>query len=60
MRGLNIRSGPGTTYSIVGAVYGLDIVQVLGWMTVYGTLALTIIRGVPVIYDSISLFRSGA
>jgi CDP-diacylglycerol--glycerol-3-phosphate 3-phosphatidyltransferase len=46
--------------SFVGWLYALDAVQVLGWVTVYGTIVLTIVRGLPVIYDSIELFRSRA
>ncbi|MCC6626777.1 MAG: CDP-alcohol phosphatidyltransferase family protein [Chloroflexi bacterium] len=46
--------------SLLGRVYAVDVVRVLGWAVVYGTLALTIVRGLPVIYDSIDLFRGRA
>lgn len=46
--------------SLLGRVYAVDVVRVLGWTVVYGTLALTIVRGLPVIYDSIDLFRGRA
>jgi CDP-diacylglycerol--glycerol-3-phosphate 3-phosphatidyltransferase len=44
----------------VGRAYQNELVQGLGWLTVYLTIALTIIRGLPVIYDSIDLFRGRA
>jgi CDP-diacylglycerol--glycerol-3-phosphate 3-phosphatidyltransferase len=44
----------------LGLVYGIDAFRWLGWATVYLTILLTIVRGLPVIYDSIALFRSRA
>ena len=46
--------------SVLGQAAEIALVQWLGWSTVYLTIALTIIRGLPVIYDSIELFRSRA
>lgn len=43
-----------------GRAYQNEVVQSLGWLTVYLTIALTIIRGLPVVYDSIDLFRGRA
>jgi CDP-diacylglycerol--glycerol-3-phosphate 3-phosphatidyltransferase len=43
-----------------GLVYGLDAFRWFGWTAVYLTIALTIVRGLPVIYDSIDLFRGRA
>jgi CDP-diacylglycerol---glycerol-3-phosphate 3-phosphatidyltransferase len=43
--------------SLLGQAAEIALVQWLGWLTVYLTIALTIIRGLPVIYDSIELFR---
>ena len=44
----------------IGLVYQADAVRLLGWLTVYLTIALTIIRGLPVIYDSVELLRGRA
>jgi hypothetical protein len=30
----------------------------LGWLSVWLTIGLTILRGLPVVYDSVSLFWS--
>jgi CDP-diacylglycerol--glycerol-3-phosphate 3-phosphatidyltransferase len=46
--------------SVLGQAYAVDVIRVLGWLIVYGTVALTIVRGLPVIYDSIDLFRGRA
>ena len=46
--------------ALVGELYGLPVVRGIGWLTVYLTIALTIIRGLPVIYDSIDLMRGRA
>ena len=46
--------------ALVGTIYGLPVVQWAGWLMVYLTIALTIIRGLPVIYDSIELMRGRA
>jgi CDP-diacylglycerol--glycerol-3-phosphate 3-phosphatidyltransferase len=43
--------------SALSRVYGAEAVQIAGWLSVYLTIVLTIIRGLPVIYDSIDLFR---
>lgn len=42
----------------VGLLYAQEIVLALGWLSVWLTIGLTIARGLPVVYDSISLFRS--
>lgn len=44
----------------VGLVYQAEAVRVLGWLAVYLTIGLTIIRGLPVIYDSVALLRGRA
>jgi CDP-diacylglycerol--glycerol-3-phosphate 3-phosphatidyltransferase len=44
----------GTT---LGALYGQDWYIWLGWALVWGAVALTIIRGLPVIYDSLAYMR---
>lgn len=39
------------------AVYDLQVVRILGWAAVYTSLALCIIRGVPVIMDALPYLR---
>ncbi len=46
--------------SPVGLVYGVEIVRWLGWLMVWLAIGLTIVRGLPVIYDSLALVRSRA
>lgn len=43
-----------TTDTFLGSVYGVDLVRYAGWAIVYITVALTIIRGLPVIFDFIA------
>ena len=44
--------------SVVGLIYGVEIVRWLGWLMVWLAIGLTIVRGLPVIYDSLELMRS--
>lgn len=44
------------TGTLLGSIYSSDIVRLLGWICVWGALALTIIRGLPVIFDASSLW----
>lgn len=46
--------------SAVGLFYASDGVRLLGWLMVWLTIALTILRGLPVVYDSLALVRSRA
>jgi CDP-diacylglycerol--glycerol-3-phosphate 3-phosphatidyltransferase len=38
------------------AVYGRAAFRGVGWLTVWGAVALTVIRGLPVIYDALAAF----
>lgn len=42
--------------TFLGDAYGSEIVRILGWTCVWGALALTVIRGLPVIFDATSLW----
>lgn len=48
------------TDSLMGMLYQIDAVRWSGWLCVYLAIALTVVRGLPVIYDSIELLRSRA
>lgn len=41
-------------------LFGLDLVRWLGWATVYSAVALTLIRGLPVLFDAIPYLRQRA
>jgi CDP-diacylglycerol--glycerol-3-phosphate 3-phosphatidyltransferase len=41
----------------LGRLYSIDIVRLLGWVTVGLAIALTVIRGLPVVFDAIPYFR---
>jgi CDP-diacylglycerol---glycerol-3-phosphate 3-phosphatidyltransferase len=41
----------------LGKVYGLSLVRWFGWANVWLALALTIIRGLPVLYDAMPYIR---
>jgi CDP-diacylglycerol--glycerol-3-phosphate 3-phosphatidyltransferase len=40
-----------TANTVLGSIYDVDLVRYVGWATVYVTVALTVIRGLPVVYD---------
>ena len=42
--------------TFLGGVYGSEVVRAFGWTCVWGALALTIIRGLPVIFDASTLW----
>ncbi len=46
--------------TFLGGVYGSEIVRAFGWTCVWGALALTIIRGLPVIFDASTLWSKPA
>ncbi len=41
----------------IGSLYGQQWFRAVGWALTYGTVALTVVRGVPVIYDSLGAIR---
>jgi CDP-diacylglycerol--glycerol-3-phosphate 3-phosphatidyltransferase len=47
-----------TSSTVLGTVYSWDITHVVGWALVWSAVALTIIRAIPVIYDSIAFIRA--
>ena len=38
--------------TFLGGLYDIDVFRLLGWICVWGAVALTIVRGLPVIYDA--------
>lgn len=43
---------PEAAGTFLGELYDLEIYRLAGWICVWGAVALTVIRGVPVIYDA--------
>ncbi len=46
-----------TDDTLLGALYSRDVVHVVGWTLVWSAVTLTIIRALPVVYDSIAFIR---
>lgn len=46
-----------TTDTFIGSLYGQDWYRFLGWSLVWLAVALTVIRGIPVIIDGIAYMR---
>jgi CDP-diacylglycerol---glycerol-3-phosphate 3-phosphatidyltransferase len=46
-----------TDGTALGALYGQDWYMWLGWGLVWAAVALTVIRGLPVMYDSLAFMR---
>jgi CDP-diacylglycerol--glycerol-3-phosphate 3-phosphatidyltransferase len=51
---LAARTAPDSAF---GGLYDVDAFRVLGWFMVYASLALTVIRGVPVLIDAMYYVR---
>lgn len=47
-----------TTGTFLGALYDIDIFRFAGWVCVWGAVALTIVRGLPVIYDAAAVWSA--
>lgn len=47
-----------TDDTLLGTVYSWDLSHMLGWTLVWSAVALTIVRAIPVIYDSMAFIRS--
>jgi CDP-diacylglycerol---glycerol-3-phosphate 3-phosphatidyltransferase len=45
-----------TDGTLIGSLYSIDIVRYAGWFLVWLSVALTIIRGLPVIFDAVALW----
>ncbi len=41
----------------IGSLYGQQWFRAAGWGLIYGTVALTVIRGLPVVYDAAAFLR---
>lgn len=46
-----------TTDTFIGSLYGVDAFRWFGWALVWCAVALTVIRGLPVIWDGIPMMR---
>lgn len=46
-----------TTGTWLGALDGVDALHVLGWGCVWLAVALTVVRGIPVVVDAVPLLR---
>ena len=46
-----------TSGTFIGALYSQDIWRWFGWFLVYGAVALTVIRGLPVLWDALPMMR---
>lgn len=46
-----------TAGTFLGGLYDIEFFRFLGWVCVWGAVALTIIRGLPVIYDAASMWN---
>jgi CDP-diacylglycerol--glycerol-3-phosphate 3-phosphatidyltransferase len=44
-----------TTDTFLGAVYDVDAFRLVGWVLVWASVALTVIRGLPVIVDALAI-----
>jgi CDP-diacylglycerol--glycerol-3-phosphate 3-phosphatidyltransferase len=44
--------------TFLGALYDIDAVRFFGWVCVWGAVSLTVIRGVPVIWDGLATLRA--
>jgi CDP-diacylglycerol---glycerol-3-phosphate 3-phosphatidyltransferase len=45
-----------TTGTLIGSIYGADLFRGFGWFIVWLAVALTIIRGLPVVFDAVALW----
>jgi CDP-diacylglycerol---glycerol-3-phosphate 3-phosphatidyltransferase len=46
-----------TAGTFIGAVYGFDPFRWFGWFLVIGAVILTVVRGLPVVWDAIPMMR---
>lgn len=51
--GYDLRDPSGT---LLGSLYDYDLVRYVGWASVWLSVALTVIRGIPVIYDAVATY----
>jgi CDP-diacylglycerol--glycerol-3-phosphate 3-phosphatidyltransferase len=57
LTGLVAAREPAATGTWVATVYDIALIQVAGWLVVWLSVALTVIRGLPVIVDAIAYVR---
>ena len=47
-----------TAGTLLGSIYEVEILRLAGWICVWGAVALTVIRGLPVVYDAIAAWNT--
>jgi CDP-diacylglycerol--glycerol-3-phosphate 3-phosphatidyltransferase len=47
-----------TTGTLLGAIYDVELYRLAGWICVWGAVVLTVVRGLPVIYDAIAVWNT--
>jgi CDP-diacylglycerol--glycerol-3-phosphate 3-phosphatidyltransferase len=45
-----------TSGTLIGSIYGVDAIRWIGWGLVWAAVALTVIRGLPVLFDAYALW----
>jgi CDP-diacylglycerol--glycerol-3-phosphate 3-phosphatidyltransferase len=46
-----------TSGTLLGSLYSVELFRLAGWICVWGAVVLTIVRGLPVVYDAVA-FRN--
>jgi CDP-diacylglycerol--glycerol-3-phosphate 3-phosphatidyltransferase len=49
-----------TSDTVLGAIYDVDAFRFVGWVIVWSAVSLTVIRGLPVIFDSLGMLNQPA
>jgi len=47
-----------TTDTLLGSIYDIEIFRLAGWICVWGAVVLTVVRGLPVVYDAIAAWNA--
>ena len=47
-----------TNDTFLGSIYDAELFRLAGWICVWGAVALTVIRGLPVIYDAVAAWSA--
>ena len=47
-----------TAGTLLGSIYSQELIRLGGWICVWGAVILTIIRGLPVIYDAVAAWNT--
>ena len=44
--------------TLLGSIYNVELFRLAGWICVWGAVALTVVRGLPVIYDAMAAWSA--